>query len=287
MLAKELIFAFLIVALSVIKPLAYRPVAQNYKLSFSAFFTSVWTTLFIILSFPFLGKDFMLALPALMTSPYLILYGVLKGIVSWYSIKVSQAVNKKSTSSVVFFPFVSLALASFIMNVFLGESLKLLQLVIIFFLGGLGFTLWFFGMVNKLSSTWKKYFITAIILNALCPVIDHISLRQMNWYTYFMISNFSTLLFCLYQKPSLQEFKQIFISRDVFKAGFFNTLREIVIISSSVTILPVSLVNFSIRLSAPIVMVYSAIRYKESTVKKQLVFGIVALLSALPIILAH
>ena len=163
MFAKGLICAFLILALSIIKPLTYRSVAQNYKLSFSAFFTSVWTALFVILSFPFLGKDFIAEFPLLTASPQLILCGIAKGLVSLYSIKFSQAVNRKSTSSVVFFPFISLAIASFTLNFFLGETLKITQLIIIFFLGALGFTLWFFGMVNKLSATWKKYFIIVLI----------------------------------------------------------------------------------------------------------------------------
>ena len=287
MYAGELVVALLIVILSIIKPLAYRPVAQHYDLSFSALFTSMWTTLFIALSFPFLGKSFIAEIPLLLSAPQLILFGVSKGIVAWYSIKFSQAVNKQSTSSVVFFPFISLALASFTLNMFLGESLNLLQLAIIFLLGVLGFILWFFGMVKELSKDWKKYFIFAIVLSALCPVLDHVALRQMNWYSYFVLSNLTTLVICLCRRPKLLDFKRVFISRDVFVAGFFNTLREIVVISASVSILPVSLVNFSIRLAAPIVMVFSAIRYKESTVKSQLIFGIVALLLALPIIMAR
>lgn len=285
MFAKGLVFAVLIILLSIIKPIAYRPVAQNYKLTFSSLFTSVWTGVFIILSFPFMKDSFFDALPAIMASPVLILYAASKGIVTWYSIKVSQAVNRQSTSAVVFFPFISLALASFLLNVFLGESLNLLQLSTILLLGALGLGFWFFGIVRKLSADWKKCFLAAIILNALCPVIDHISIRQMGWYAYFIVSNFTTFVFCLCQGASLSDIKKSFTSPDVFKAGFFNTLREIVVLSASVNILPVSLVNFCIRLSAPIVMVFSAIKYKESTVKNQLIFGILALLAAVPIIL--
>lgn len=36
MIAKGLVFAVLIIFLSIIKPIAYRPVAQNYKLTFSS-----------------------------------------------------------------------------------------------------------------------------------------------------------------------------------------------------------------------------------------------------------
>ena len=284
--AKVLLFCFLIILLSIIKPIAYRQVAQNYRLSFSPLFTAVWTCLFIILSFPFLRNDFINAIPVIAAAPQLILFSIAKGIVSWYSIKVSQAVNQKSTSSVVFFPFIALALASLVLNTFLGENLKPLQLSSIIILGVMGFSFWFFGIVKKLSNQWKKYFILAIILSALCPIIDHITIRDIGWYTYFMISNFATLIFCLFSKPNLSEIKAVFTSRDVFTAGFFNTLREIVVLSASIIIMPVSLVNFSIRLAAPIVMVYSAIKYKESTVKNQLVFGITALLLALLIILS-
>ena len=36
--------------------------------------------------------------------------------------------------------------------------------------------------------------------------------------------------------------------------------------------------------TAPVVMVYSALKYKEKSVKNQLVFGVLAILFALPII---
>lgn len=285
MLIKGLFFAALIVILSIIKPISYRAVARNYDLSFSPFFTSVWTGLFIILSFPFLGDGFISDFNLLIASPELILFSIAKGIVSWYTIKISQTVNKKSTSAVVFFPFISLALTSFILNVFLGENLALLQLVPIILLGFLGIGFCFFGVIKDFSYSWKKYFLAAIILSTLCPVLDHLALSKINWFSYFTISNFSTLIFCFCKKNKISDIKKVFANRDIFKAGFFNTLREIVIISSSVSILPVSLVNFSIRLSAPIVMVFSALKYKESSVMNQLIFGILALLAAVPIIL--
>ena len=47
-----------------------------------------------------------------------------------------------------------------------------------------------------------------------------------------------------------------------------------------------SLVAVFLRLSVPIVMVVSAIKYKEQNLKNQLFFGMASILLALPVILA-
>jgi len=47
----------------------------------------------------------------------------------------------------------------------------------------------------------------------------------------------------------------------------------------------VSIVAVFLRLSVPVVMIISAIKYKEQSVKNQLSFSLIAILLALPIIL--
>ena len=71
----------------------------------------------------------------------------------------------------------------------------------------------------------------------------------------------------------------------VIYAGVFYTVSEFLVIYASINILPVSIVAVFLRLSVPVVMIISAIKYKEQNVKNQLVFGISAILLALPIIL--
>ena len=65
----------------------------------------------------------------------------------------------------------------------------------------------------------------------------------------------------------------------------FYAASEFLVIFASINILPVSIVAVFLRLSVPVVMIYSAIRYKEQSLKNQLVFALIAITLALPIIL--
>ena len=74
----------------------------------------------------------------------------------------------------------------------------------------------------------------------------------------------------------------IFCKKEVVVAGVFTVCYEILVLASMVAIMPVSFVSFFMRLSAPLVMVFSAIKFREQSVKNQLIFGCLALILALP-----
>lgn len=158
MFLTKIIAAVLIIILSILKPIFYRPIAQRNRLSFSPVFTSVWAIIFIIMALPFYWQSVYSDVLIMAASPLILFFCLCKGVVSWYTTKYSQAVNKKSTSTVVFFPFVSLALASFILNVFLGEKLTLFQLSGIIGLGIWGGLFCFYGAIKNFSMNWKKNF---------------------------------------------------------------------------------------------------------------------------------
>ena len=132
---------------------------------------------------------------------------------------------------------------------------------------------------------WMISFGIAIFFSAACPIIDHAAISEIGRYAYFVISNVVMFIFALFSGFNLQKLRLSFTSKEVIWAGFIGALLEITIIGASVNILPVSFVAFFRRMAAPIVMVISAIKYKEQTVRNQLIFGCLALLFALPIIL--
>ena len=281
------ISAILLIILAVAKPIFYRGIAIKYKSSFSSTFTASWVVVFIILSLPFFSEDLLFGLTAIYNHPYLLLLDILKGVVVWYSVKYTQLVNRYSTSSSVYLSFISLGLAVFMLNVFLGENLGLMRLISIVLLGILGFSFFVFGAARNLDWKQKKYCFTAVILAASCPLIDYKAIFEQGWYAYLATSNVFMLLFSIIKEKKLPDFKLIFLSPKVVKAGLVNTLLEIVIIGSSIRILPISMISFYKRLAAPIVMVFSAIKYKESTVYNQFIFGVITLIAALPIILLN
>lgn len=203
----------------------------------------------------------------------------------WCAFRYQQFINRDSTSSTVFFPFISLAIASLIINLFFHENLAFIHLLSILGLGLLGLMFCFKGDAGRMNQQWLISFGIAIFFSAACPIIDHASISSIGRYPYFIISNTVMLVIALLTGFTRKQLKLCFTTKEVVWAGIVGALLEIAIIGASVNILPVSFVAFFRRMAAPIVMVISAIKYKEQTVKNQLIFGCLAFLFALPIIL--
>jgi hypothetical protein len=272
----------IILSLGVLKPLLFKPVAEKYVPNFSSFFVVAWIIVAIVVTFPFMYRVFYQSLDLIVLNPWSVFAAVLKGGFVWGAVWSMQIINKKSTSSSVFFPFVSLSLASIIMNLFLDEGLKPIHLISIILLGILGGIYCFFGDARRMSISEKRMFFIAVIFAGGCSVMDHIGISGIGWYPYLVISNIIMLLFVIKKGVSKVDFKNIFTQKEVVVAGIFNVCYEILILASMVAIMPVSFVSFFMRLSAPLVMVWSAVKFKEQTVKNQLAFGCLALILALP-----
>lgn len=278
----QLVVGLLILSFGVLKPLLYKPVAKNYVPNFSALFVSVWIISAIVVTLPFMYDKILLAKDMMIANPYSVLAAVLKGGFVWGAVWSMQIINKKSTSSSVFFPFISLSLASIVMNLFLDEGLKFIHLISIVLLGVLGGLYFFFGDARRMSNAEKRVFFLAVIFVGGCSVMDHMGISGIGWYMYFIISNVVMLLFVIKKGISRYDLKSIFCKKEVVVAGVFTVCYEILVLASMVAIMPVSFVSFFMRLSAPLVMVFSAIKFREQTVKNQLIFGCLALVLALP-----
>ncbi len=274
-----------LLGISIIKPFLYRPLAEKYPANFAPEFTVAWIMPFILLSLPFMYPYLIDAVPTIKAHPASFVLTILKGVLIWYAYKYAQIINHDSTSSTVFFPFISLATASLTINLFFHENLAPTHLFSIVSLGILGLFFCFAGDAKRMSYTGKINFVIAIFFSAVCPVIDHIAITDLGRYTYFFISNVAMFVFAFFTGLNYKKLKLIFTTKDVVWAGIIGAMLEITIIGVSVNILPVSFTAFFRRMAAPIVMVISAIKYKEQTVRNQLIFGCLALLFALPIIL--
>ena len=278
----QFMIGILILSLGVLKPLLFKPVAEKYVPNFSSLFVGVWIVVAIIFSIPFMYEVFLNSISLMKLNPWSLLAAVLKGGFVWGAVWSMQIINKKSTSSSVFFPFISLSLASITMNLFLDEGLKPIHLMSIVLLGVLGGFYCFLGDARRMSISEKRMFFIAVIFAGGCSVMDHIGISGIGWYPYLVISNITMLLFVIKKGVSKVDFKNIFTQKEVVVAGIFNVCYETLILASMVAIMPVSFVSFFMRLSAPLVMVWSAVKFKEQTIKNQLAFGCLALILALP-----
>lgn len=268
------------------RPFLYKPVARLFPAKQSATFTAFWLVSGLILTYPVLGHLLEFGGKNALFSPY-ILISVYKGIFLFYFITLQQIINKNSTSSSVFLSFTALALGTLVNNLLFHENLKPVQIVCICGFGLLGVLFFLNGDGRRLSRRDMFFFLAATFIMASFMVSDHLAIPRVGWYAHLLASSVAMAAMCLLNKISRDAFKFVFASRQAFYAGVFYTISEFLVIYASVNILPVSLVAVFLRLSVPIVMVVSAIKYKEQNLKNQLFFGMASILLALPVILAQ
>jgi len=280
----QILTGFLILLSMIMRPMAYKPVAIYFPPKMSSAFTSTWLMVGLLLTAPFFGHLLSENFTQIIQSPYVLL-SVLKGILLFSMIEFQQIVNKESTSSSVFFGFIALALGSFCNNIFFNEGLAFFQLMCVFGLGLVGLFFFLIGDAKRLSRRGKICFVMIVLYSALFSVTDHLAIPAIGWYPHLCISSFVMFLGCFAKGIHKTDFINMFYNRYIVYAGFIYTASEFLVIYASTNILPVSFVAVFMRLAAPVVMVVSAFKYKEQTWTNQLVFGIVSIALALPLIL--
>lgn len=279
----QMLIGLLILLTMVARPFLYKPCVKYFPAELSATYTSVWLLVGLAISWPFLGHLFTDNFTKITTSPYIWL-SILKGILLWAMIKFQQVVNKESTSSSVFFGFVAMALGSLVNNLFFKEGLALFQIICIYALGVLGIIFILRGDAGRLSLTGKIDFILIILIGATFSVFDHLAIPQVGWYAHIFFSSVFMYLACVVKGISKQDYRNIFCNYQVVIAGIVYSVSEFLIIYASVNLMPVSFVAVFMRMAAPIVMLISAVMYREQSIKNQLTFGGLALLFVLPLI---
>lgn len=267
-----------------LRPILYRPAAKFFKAELSASFTSTWLVLALLITFPLLGGLLTDRAEQIWRSPYLWV-SVYKGASLFYLIKLQQNVNKESTSSSVFLSFVALAMGAFANNVFFAENLGLFKVVCILGFGVLGAAYFIKGDAKRLSAKAKKAFFIVTLIMASYTVSDHLAIPKIGWYAHLFVSSFAMFAVSVLHGISKQDFRNMFLNKKIALAGMFYAASEFLVIYASINILPVSVVAVFLRLSVPVVMIYSAVFYHEQSLKNQLLFGSIAIVLALPIIL--
>lgn len=280
----QITIGLLLVFCNVLRPFLYKPAAEHFSFNLSALFTGAWLMVGLIITFPFLGHLFTDRAKEILFSPYILL-SILKGICLWLMVKLQQSINKQSTSSSVFFSFMSMALASLVNNVFFNEGLKTFQLACVLGFGILGLAFFAYGDAKRLSHKNKIAFVLAVTFGASFSVEDHLAIPEIGWYSHLLFSSLFMFLSCFLNKTTFADIKTVFQNKIIVVAGVFYTISEFLIIYASINILPVSFVSMFMRMATPIVMLISAVRFKEQSIKNQLIFGLISLALALPLIL--
>lgn len=275
----ELLFFFLIFASISARSIAYKILSKHCSSSVFPLMGTIWYLIGIVILYPFYQD--LLTLDKIL-QPVVIL-SVIKGIVVWIIFDLQQKVTKQSLSSSVFYMPIGLGLAA-VINIFFKENLShtaWLSIIALMILGALFFI---FGHAKELDKKHKLYFIGMILCFIYFVVSNHIVIYATNWYVHFTIIGLSMFSFLLLKRPKKSDLQKTF-SPPALIVGLVFLAAEIILTYSTVTIMPASTTSLASSLSVPFVMVISAFIYKEGGWKEQLLFGGLAYIFCIPLLL--
>lgn len=248
-------------------------------------FISGWTLIGLACVFPLYGALWDEGLEKLAASPWLFLLIVLKAVALYALFIVSQSLMKDSLSSRHYVTPMAVGLIAAV-NYFLGEHLTAAQWMSALGLCGLSVAFFFKGHMSDLSRQSRIAYFQLVGISVVTAAIDHTLTRAANWFVLLLLSN--VIIFALalgLNRKNTTVLKTAFLHKSAILAGVFYAATELVKFYQQVTINPVSVVVTVQALTKPVILVLSALIWKERTVKEQLTWGLLAFaLAVLPLL---
>lgn len=246
-------------------------------------FISAWTLLGLCAVWPLYGGLWKEGWAAFMERPGLLALSAFKGVLLCYLFVVSQALMKVSLSSRHYVTPLAVGLIT-ISNFFLGESLKPHEWFAALGLCALAAGFFFRGHLSDLDREGRLAYGKLVAVAAALSVLDQAVMRHVNWYAFLAVSYAVVLAAAVFwNRKSRKNFKTALLHRAAIVAGLFYAATELVKFYQQVTINPVTVVVTAQAMTKPVILVLSALVWKERTVREQLAWGALAFLVTLPL----
>jgi hypothetical protein len=206
-----------------------------------------------------------------------LLIPIIKGILYFVYLYYSNVLSRYSGSSRAIAPVIGVGLIAFINYFLLGESLNINQLISAILITFLGVFYYFKGHISENLNS-KIIFLKFLGLLIILSVLDHWGNSTIHWFSYLLLSTVVVYMMnFIYSKDREKlNIKEIFNKKMLLIACLIYVITEVYVTSVRVNEIPVTIVNIAVLMTSPIIMIYMNVTYKESTLKKQLSFGLVA-----------
>lgn len=236
-------------------------------------YISGWTLLGLVAVMPLYGHLWAEGFAKMMADPVIFVFAIVKGLSLYLLFIISQELMKESLSSRHYVTPMAVGLIA-IGNSFFGEHLSLPQWVSALGLCAVATAFFFKGHLSDLSRAGKITYAKLVALGVLGAVLDQTLTSSSNWYALLWVSNiilFSVSL--MFNARNTAVLKTAFLNRQAVFAGVFYAATELVKFYQQVTINPLTVVIMVQILTKPVILVLSALIWKERTVREQLIWG--------------
>jgi hypothetical protein len=239
-------------------------------------YISGWTLLGLLTAAPVYGHLAPEGWAIFMAKPHLLALAVLKGVLLYVLLVISQELMKESLSSRHFVTPLSVGLIAGV-NFTLGERLTAAQWTSALGLCALSAAFFFKGHLAELSRQGRMTYAKLVALSVIIAAIDHTALQAVNWYALLLVGNVVLLSLSLaLNRTRIDVLKTALLTRPAAMAGFFYAATELVKYYQQVTINPVTAVVTVQAATKPVILALSAVIWKERTLKEQLAWGLAA-----------
>lgn len=248
-------------------------------------FISLWTLAGLAVTYPVYGRLFWQGMQDFSGAPWLLGLAVIKGAVLCYLFVISQELMRVSLSSRHYVTPMAIGLLT-VCNSFLGEKLAPHELFAGLGLCALACAFFFKGHLAELDKRGRMAYAQLVLCSALLGTMDQVILSGTNWYALLTVTYLVVLVVAAFwNRKSPGNFKVAVAHRSAVIAGVVYAATELVKFYQQVTINPVTVVVIVQAMTKPVILVLSALIWKERTVREQLVWGVAAFVIALPIFL--
>lgn len=247
-------------------------------------FISSWTIIGLIAAIPLYGHLWTSGLATFIEKPWFFALAGLKAGALFALFIISQKLMKVSLSSRHYVTPMAVGMIA-VVNSFFGESLTAGQWFSALGLCGLAAAFFFKGHMAEMDRPARIAYFQLVGISVVLSAVDQVVLKGSNWYVLQWVCNLVLLAIALVATGRDKAvLKAAFATRAAAIAGFFYAATELVKFYQMVTINPVSVVVIVQSLTKPVILALSALIWHERTVREQLVWGILALVIALPLL---
>lgn len=248
-------------------------------------FISGWTLLGLLAVSPFYGHLWFEGWEKFQASPGLLALTVLKGALLYYLLIISQELMKVSLSSRHYVTPLTVGLVV-MGNSLLGEALTPKELFSSLGLCLLAAGFFFKGHLSELKRQDRIIYFKLVFISAILSSMDHVLTKDTNWFSLLLVSNVVMLAIALVQnRKNVEVLRSAMLQPTAALAGIFYMVTELTKFYQMVEINPVSVIITVQAATKPVILILSALIWKERTVKEQMVWGVLAFLITLPLFL--